>query len=927
VPRPDRLIIGTNRGITHRTASRAFGGAAGGTLALALLVCGCVFAALAGPAVSLRLRTEALYQTLNRAGPLGTAVDVSASWNTFSSTFNIGTPGFTVSSFEAATSEIAGGLAASLPIALSYWGGLTTGLQTVSSGSALLRSATPPMLEVIYRDPLTSNVQTAAGRVVGAAVPAGVLGVTVTEQTAARFGLHPGSRLRVSGPGSSLVALLVTAVVRERDPAGTFWTADPLAEKPTLTELPDGMSSWEGAVFADPGQLTALQNAFCPALGGTACDQMQLQWEMPIAVSDITADQVQALAHGIGGVEIGLYSVMGLIASELTVSVPIAGTVAMFIATQAAVLAVLLLLFVSLIAIVIVVILLAARMVVVGRDDELTMRRARGASSRQIALLMLGGVCLAVVPAAVTGAILASAVVPGTDITTGWKLAAVVLAVALAGPPLIAVWRHRNPAPAVNPALILTAETRLSRFSLRDRRGLVVGVAACAIAAAGLVVLRDQGVSSDGGTNWFLAAAPILVAVPVALIVFRLYPLAIGALLNAWRYRAGATAYVALAGAAERRTVAALPAFTLVLALTLAAFSGTVSGAIVGGQIAYSWQSTGADAVITTNGAVSPATPRLVNSIMAITGVRHAAAVWTTTWATPTGQQLTVAAVDPAEYAALTADTPFPRVPVAAFGPADSAPASTATVIPVLASPSAAAALGTGAVRLTSSDFAGPVRVRVAGLLARTPAQPGGGAFLLMPLRTLPGARGRPAPNLVLITGADIDRAKLSALVAKALPAASLTFRADIVSAQSSAPLQHAATVLMTLTVAAAAGLALINLIFGLALSAEDRELTLARLTVMGYQSGVRLMLLMTLPAVLAALIAAAGCALALPTLISPALDLSVFTGPGVSVSFRPDLAALGVPYGTILLLVAATLMAQARRSRRHDVAALLRVG
>ena len=38
------------------------------------------------------------------------------------------------------------------------------------------------------------------------------------------------------------------------------------------------------------------------------------------------------------------------------------------------------------------------------------------------------------------------------------------------------------------------------------------------------------------------------------------------------------------------------------------------------------------------------------------------------TWLTPQGQQqVSVAAVDPAGYAALTADTPFPRIAVRAF--------------------------------------------------------------------------------------------------------------------------------------------------------------------------------------------------------------------------------------------------------------------
>ena len=149
--------------------------------------------------------------------------------------------------------------------------------------------------------------------------------------------------------------------------------------------------------------------------------------------------------------------------------------------------------------------------------------------------------------------------------------------------------------------------------------------------------------------------------------------------------------------------------------------------------------------------------------------------------------------------------------------------------------------------------------------MARTPAQPAGGMFVLMRSRILPGVLGQPRPNLGLITGAHIDRAKLSRLVSEALPPATLSFRTDVLNTLGSAPLQHAAVLLMTLTAVIAAGLALLNLIFGLALGARDRQLTLARLSVMGYERDTRLVLLMALPAVLAAFAAAAGCALALP--------------------------------------------------------------
>lgn len=900
------------------------GAAAGTTLALALLVCGCVFAALAGPAVSLRLRTEALQQALSRLGPLGTAIQVSASWNMFTEAYT-GQSVLSEDNLSAATTGIAGGLAYSVPIEAGSWDGLTTRLHVVASGAARPPAGYQPELEVIYRDQLTSYVQTAAGRVTGAANPQGAVEVTVTEQTAARFGLHAGSLLKLKGP-SGPVLVLVTAVVRARDPAGTFWTADPLATAPELANDPTtGQYSLQGAVLAGPGQLAAIQRAFCPVLG-VSCDSMQLDWEYPVGVGGVTADQAQAFANDLATATASPFSTIGSAAAELAVAEPMSSTLTSFVAAQTAVLAVLLLLSVSLTVIVVVVILLAARIVVARRDDELIMLRARGASSRQVAMRILAGVAPAVIPAAVAGALLVVLTVPGTSITTGWKQAAVVVLIALAGPPLVAIWRHRRPAPAVNPALILTAETRTARASVAAQRRLVAGLTICAAAVAGLVILRDQGLSPAGVTNWYLTAAPVLVAIPAALIAMRLYPLAIRALLPAWRRRGGVAGYLGLAGAVERRTATALPAFTVVLALTLAAFGGMVNGAIVGGQISYSWQATGADAVVATNSAAAPATPGLVKSIMAVPGVRHATAAWTTTWQMPLGRQLTVAAIDPAGYAAMTADTPFPGVPVSAFGPADSTPVTAATVIPVLASPSAAAALGPGINQLTSQEPMGPIRIRVAGLVASTPAQPGGGMFVLMPLRTLPGVLGQPVPNLVLVTGPDLDRAKLSRLIGNALPAATLEYRADVLNGLGSAPLQHAAAVLMTLTAVAAAALALLSLVFGLALGARDRELTLARLSVMGYARSAMLVLLMVLPAVLAACAAAAGCALALPILVSRALDLSVFTGPGASVIYRPDLAALGVPCAVMLLVLGAALVAEASRSRRHGVTGLLRV-
>jgi hypothetical protein len=199
--------------------------------------------------------------------------------------------------------------------------------------------------------------------------------------------------------------------------------------------------------------------------------------------------------------------------------------------------------------------------------------------------------------------------------------------------------------------------------------------------------------------------------------------------------------------------------------------------------------------------------------------------------------------------------------------------------------------------------------------------------FVIMPLQTLPGADGSPAANMILISGSGISQAKLAAVVSTELPAASLTFRAAVLAGLVKSPLPSVAVHLMLFGGFAAAGFGLLNLIFGLALGARDREMTLARLRVMGHQQTRSLIMLQELPAVLAAIAAAAACALVLPTLVAPSLDLSVFfTGNSVSVTFRPDLTALSLAAAVVTVLAGIALVAGTSRLRRRDITAALRV-
>ena len=420
---------------------------------------------------------------------------------------------------------------------------------------------------------------------------------------------------------------------------------------------------------------------------------------------------------------------------------------------------------------------------------------------------------------------------------------------------------------------------------------------------------------------------PVLVAVPVVVVMLRLYPLIIRVLLGLSARGAGATGFVALSRAARSTLTGALPAFALVLTLSLATFAGMVSQGIARGEITASWRVTGGDVMIQTipgsGGTVSPDT---VKAISAVRGVRHATEIWNTNWFTGFGQPVAVSAVDPASYAALVASTPFPAFPAGRIGAA--APTRTlpfGAVVPVLASPEAAAILGTKPIQLDTLSAMGPFMVRVVGIVSETPAQPQGGSFVVMPLLGLPGPAGAPAPNLLLATGSAIDRARLTAVANRVVPANVTTFRTGVLRSLASSPLQHGAGILITLTISTAAALGLFVVILALALGSAERGITLARLTVMGHERAAGLVMAEAMPAVLTAIAAGVACAIAMPLVIGSDIDLSAFTGTSIPVQLQPDALALGLPAVIIGVLALAALVVEARSLRRRDISGVLR--
>jgi hypothetical protein len=87
----------------------------------------------------------------------------------------------------------------------------------------------------------------------------------------------------------------------------------------------------------------------------------------------------------------------------------------------------------------------------------------------------------------------------------------------------------------------------------------------------------------------------------------------------------------------------------------------------------------------------------------------------------------------------------------------------------------------------------------------------------------------------------------------------------------------------------------------------------------------LRLTVIEVLPAVAASAVAAAVCAVVLPPLVAPAVDLSVFTGSQAPVPLRPDYASFALPLAGLLVATVIALAWEIRRGRARSVALFMR--
>ncbi|HYA50923.1 MAG TPA: hypothetical protein VEG33_07100, partial [Streptosporangiaceae bacterium] len=494
-------------------------GAAAGA-ALGILVLAGVFIAVAVPRASLGYRTQVVQRIFHAAPSQQTAVLGDANLSGLNQGY------LSAAELAVAGRRLAGGVRRDgLPLApaASRWAGLAMNAGAVSgiAGPSAGRMG-PARLELLYRSGLSRNATLVAGslptRAPGPGSPA-AFQVAVTTATAAGLGLRVGSRLAAAGQ-----VLVVSGIIRPLGATSSFWTVDPAAPVPRLTyPCQDCTPYLSAAAFAGAAELPELERR----LGG---QQLQALWSFPLDLSHVSADQAAGLLQTARGVSYlpAVGDVSATLSAQAGASAPLvvslsSGLVSVlspYVATDAAVQRALSLMFVSLAVIGAVVVLLGARLVTEHRRGEFALMRARGASLGQVSAVAARGGAVAVLPAALLAAGAAILLTPGPASWLSAWLAAGVVGTALAGPPLLAAWQHRARRAAAPGAVAPAARRRMSAA----RRWVADG-ALVAAAVAGLLILRDQGLPPPGRVDLFTSLAPVLAAIPVALLVVRTYPL------------------------------------------------------------------------------------------------------------------------------------------------------------------------------------------------------------------------------------------------------------------------------------------------------------------------------------------------------------------------------------------------------------------
>ncbi|MFJ6011623.1 FtsX-like permease family protein [Streptomyces sp. NPDC092952] len=747
----------------------------------------------------------------------------------------------------------------------------------------------------------------------------------VTEATAKALGARPGATIAVPTRAGEHLTVRITGIIAPREPRSTYWSAEPLFRTPALVPEPDtnppGLDPprkyWTATVLLPQDAAPAL-------LGSTG--EPEMFWRFAPDPSGLTAADVPGLRSAIASLEggPGLVRLRAVAGDNAAFVTGLDQILAGYDTLHTAIGPVVTVAAVGVGAVAAVVLLMTAGLIGGRRREELALMRARGGSLAGLGGRLLAETAVVAVPAAALGLL---AALPFFGSARPWLAVAgpiTVAALVCAAVPLGAVLPHRRPRlPGARDDLMTARPSRLR--TVAELTVLVLAVGA-------VVGLRRRG-TAEGGGDLLVSAAPVLVGLIAALVLVRLMPLPLRLASRAVARRRGAIGFLSLARAGRSSAGGALPLLALLLALTTAAFGGSVLAGVSEARDRAAVVEVGADARISGLLDAAPLPARLVREVRAADGVRQVAAVQVVTGVPlPPGadgssmKSAALLGVDPDTYTELARTADLGTFPAGRLR-ADKGRGEDA-VVPVIASPPVAAQLGDGPRDLTTP--AGDLRVRVAGIVPRTAAIPDHD-FLLVDSSVLTRQR-----TTTLLVAGDPDPKALRAAARESGRDISVRIRAEERAAFVDTPMQRGTRGIYAAAVGVGAGYALLAVLLSLLRTAPERTSLLARLRTMGLTSrqGRRLLGLESLPQALPAAFGGVLVGWATIALLAPGVDLAglaLFNGTGAAAPdaalLRPDPWSLTLPALGVVVLTIGAATAQAWWASRRGPITELRSG
>lgn len=477
----------------------------------------------------------------------------------------------------------------------------------------------PPRFTLVAQSGLAAHATVRSGRLPTAAgdVTADTrkIEAAVTEATARTLRLRVGSVVNVDGFGGAPLAVRITGIVEPRRPQGGYWSAQPVLRTPGVAaDAPvPPQFYWDAGLLLAPGA--------APVLLGSQ-GQPELYWRFAPATGRLTAQDVPALVSRIASLEGGpeLLRMREAAGSTAAVSTDLETVVGSYTTTRAAITPVVAVGTFGIGAVAAVVLVMAGGLIAVRRAAELALLRARGGSLRGIAGRLLAETAVVAVPAAAAGLLLAVLAVDEARLGPAVLGASAVALLACAVLPVRAVVAHRRPR--------ANAERDDLAQARPGRRRTVAELTVLVLAVGSVVALRRRGASSTG--DFLVSAAPVLVGLIAALVLVRLYPLPLRWAARPAARGRGVVGFLSLARAGRSSTVGvALPLLALLLALTTAAFGGSVLAGVSDARDRAALLATGADARIAGPGEATELPAGVEGAVRKVAGVREVTAVRT----------------------------------------------------------------------------------------------------------------------------------------------------------------------------------------------------------------------------------------------------------------------------------------------------------